>query len=449
LRAEFDGLLIVIIGLGPVLYWLITNAIHQRRLEHAKYMSKTDDVIIPFLNEISYFTALSPDGRIRFIQRVRFLASNIKFIGRNKLDVTDEMRVKISAALVQISFGYKHYKLFDFNKVNIYPEAFYSGSIKRNVKGLTGRWSVSISWRDFKHGYEVPNDNYNLGLHEMAHALHISSSPKNERVSVFKDHFKHWLEHSAVDFENLQKDRNSSFLRSYGATNSHEFFAVCIEHFFESPSEFKIALPKLYRRTVVLLNQDPLEDRNDYKPNLSAVEQEELKEAFGSHPYKLRHVNMDVTYIMIGLFMAFIVINTITEEAVLNYLDKIIAVLLLSLPAFLLYPRFKREKRFNHLLTFSLFAIFGIGANLFALLLIGNYLLPAKLHMEEHKIINISYIDEGVVFGLEEDVYSRYRDVRTFKTRFKNKPQRIQYTFRKGILGISEVLSRKVISKEE
>jgi len=47
-------------------------------------------------------------------------------------------------------------------------------------------------------------------------------------------------------------------LGSYAATNYQEFWAVCVENFFERPSTFKIQLPELYDAICKLLNQDML-----------------------------------------------------------------------------------------------------------------------------------------------------------------------------------------------
>ena len=49
-----------------------------------------------------------------------------------------------------------------------------------------------------------------------------------------------------------------NLLGSYAATNYQEFWAVCVENFFERPSSFKIQLPELYDAICKLLNQDML-----------------------------------------------------------------------------------------------------------------------------------------------------------------------------------------------
>jgi Mlc titration factor MtfA (ptsG expression regulator) len=56
----------------------------------------------------------------------------------------------------------------------------------------------------------------------------------------------------------MQTEEAGGFLGSYAASRYEEFWAVCVEHFFERPTAFKIHLPDLYTAMCVLLNQDIL-----------------------------------------------------------------------------------------------------------------------------------------------------------------------------------------------
>ena len=49
-----------------------------------------------------------------------------------------------------------------------------------------------------------------------------------------------------------------NLLGDYAATNYHEFWAVAVEIFFESPGQFRHELPDLYEAMATVLNQDPL-----------------------------------------------------------------------------------------------------------------------------------------------------------------------------------------------
>jgi Mlc titration factor MtfA (ptsG expression regulator) len=56
----------------------------------------------------------------------------------------------------------------------------------------------------------------------------------------------------------MQQTGVRNLLGDYAATNYHEFWAVAVEIFFESPDQFRDELPELYEAMATVLNQDPL-----------------------------------------------------------------------------------------------------------------------------------------------------------------------------------------------
>ena len=67
-------------------------------------------------------------------------------------------------------------------------------------------------------------------------------------------------------FEKVKESKNLfPYLRQYAFVNEHEFFAVCVEHFFETPSTFLKEMPDVYQILTNLLNQNPLNINQDYK----------------------------------------------------------------------------------------------------------------------------------------------------------------------------------------
>ena len=162
--------------------------------------------------------------------------------------------VLISASAVQLTFGLNFYLMPHFHTIKIYPDIYLNKFTKNRHKGeVNPRGEIVLSWKHFKKGYKIPDDKINLGLHEMAHALDISSLTRSseylqflfERFRTnFKDEYRDFIEHKI------------NFLRAYGRTNKKEFFAVLIETYFESPQELKTKLPELYHDMCFLLNQD-------------------------------------------------------------------------------------------------------------------------------------------------------------------------------------------------
>jgi MtfA peptidase len=222
----------------------------------------------------SYFKNLSAGGQQRFVERVFTFMENKNFIGREGLIITDEIRILISASAVQLTFGLKDYTISHLHTINVFPREFYSKLFETSFKGLATQGGVvSLSWDDFKQGYADDTDRINLGLHELAHALNIDL----DEEGIFDDHFAdsvaNWKAIAADNFQKLQKGE-ITFLRKYGGRSIHEFFAVCVEHFFELPNEFKKTLPELYWNLAFMLNQDPDNAKDDYTV---AYDSEEVK----------------------------------------------------------------------------------------------------------------------------------------------------------------------------
>jgi Mlc titration factor MtfA (ptsG expression regulator) len=213
----------------------------------------------------SYFKNLSAEAQERFIERMYKFMEDKYFVGREGLVITDEIRVLISASAVQLTFGLKDYTISHLHTINVFPKAFYSKLFDTSFKGLTTQGGVlSLSWDDFKDGYSDDQDKLNLGLHELAHALNIDLDEDGTYDDHFSYYFEKWRSAAMNDFKRL-KEGSITFLRKYGSRNLHEFFAVCIEHFFEAPSQFKRELPVLYGHTALMLNQDPENAEEDYK----------------------------------------------------------------------------------------------------------------------------------------------------------------------------------------
>ena len=125
----------------------------------------------------NYFKNLSPDAQEIFVTRLFRFMEDKKFIGREGLVITDEIKVLISAAAIQLTFGLKDYMISHLHAINVFPRIFFSKFLNTNLKGLNTQSGVlSLSWNDFKEGYAVDDDKINLGLHELAHALYLDST---------------------------------------------------------------------------------------------------------------------------------------------------------------------------------------------------------------------------------------------------------------------------------
>ena len=182
--------------------------------------------------------------------------SEKEFIGREGVQVTERMKVLISAIACMLSFGRKNYKFTLIEHIIIYPKEFYSkinnayhkGEFNPKVKAL------ALSWKDFEIGYQIENDNRNLGIHEFMHALQLEAKQGSDGDSErFEKQFQHILK---LLTKPALKDKliSTRYFREYAFTNQYEFMAVMAEYFMESPHEFRSMFPKLYSHTKTMLN---------------------------------------------------------------------------------------------------------------------------------------------------------------------------------------------------
>ena len=261
--------IIILVSFILFLFWILIQGSYLILTRYRHFKNKirlTQSDIIryeSYLTSISYYQNLSITGKAKFVDRLVSLMINKEFDGREELKVMEEMKVLISASAIQLTFGLKEYHLWHYHTIRVYPKEFYSKIMGLRMKGGTSPGGmIALSWKDFKEGYEHPNDKYNLGLHELAHALKLDVTKGDDFDSRFANYLDDWEGIGRREFEKL-RDGRTSFLRAYGGTNMHEFFAVCVEHFFEVPEDFKRELPDLYNHLCYLLNQNPTNIEND------------------------------------------------------------------------------------------------------------------------------------------------------------------------------------------
>ncbi len=210
-------------------------------------------------DKFPYYLKLDNKQRLLFEKKVyRFILTK-KFISTK--DIThpdDEMKVLIAASAAQLTLGLPEITLSSFTNIILYRYDYYNPVTKHKHAGeVNPRGTIILTWENFVKGYALPSDAYNLGLHEMAHALKLENySPGNEYLFLDKYFLSRWDKFAEPVFKKINSGEHT-FLRSYAGTNGEEFFAVCVEYFFEKPDEFSKVLPDLYNAMCQILNQDP------------------------------------------------------------------------------------------------------------------------------------------------------------------------------------------------
>jgi Mlc titration factor MtfA (ptsG expression regulator) len=222
-----------------------------------KEKSKTE-VHLVLLKWNAYYKDLSTINQEIFQIRTLIFIKTTRFLSDPNFYVSPEMKIVISSAFTQVTFGLKIVTLSKFNTIFIAPSAytykkinqFFDGDV--NIK--TSR--VNLSWPAVEQGFKISDDALNLCIHEFGHCLIIENSKRNY-MGIFNENNLESYKNTAIYFINEVRADEHSFLRNYGGENLMEFFSVSLESFFEKPNEFSQKLPKLYNSLAQLLNQDP------------------------------------------------------------------------------------------------------------------------------------------------------------------------------------------------
>ncbi|MCZ6595086.1 MAG: zinc-dependent peptidase [Bacteroidetes bacterium] len=233
------------------------NAYDKPLYRHYFVFRKLSSTQISILeNDFSFYSLLSDKEKRQFRHRVSTFISEKEFIGREGILVTERMKVLISAMGCMLSFGRRNYDYGLIEHILIYPDEFYSKINNAMHKGEFNPYgkALVLSWKDFEEGYQITNDNRNLGIHEFMHAMQLEARKSSDLDSTrFAKQFQNilmQLTHKEVK-DKLDETR---YFRAYAFTNQYEFMAVLAEYFIESPKDFKSHFPKLYSYTQKLLN---------------------------------------------------------------------------------------------------------------------------------------------------------------------------------------------------
>jgi len=248
----FITLLFILIHWIVIIYGQYLNP-KLRRLRHS---------MPQLLNYYSpYYRNLSDKEQKHFEKRILMFISLKRFYRFDKSEATDEMKILIAAAAIQITFGFSDgYEYEVFRKIAISDKEYVSQQTKKVHQGEAnpGKSLIAFSWKRFMEGVKNPQNPVNLGLHEFAHALFINN------LSGY--HNRHFLEtigqwHATVS-KLMQEQAIYDFFRDYAFDNKMELFAVSVEYFFENSKAFHAHLPQLYSVMCRLLNQNPMLPNN-------------------------------------------------------------------------------------------------------------------------------------------------------------------------------------------
>ena len=258
----FCGIVMFVIALSVPFYRLLyrLNDILMKK-EFTHMAAPADESIRAHLMKVHYFRNLSEPGKLKFIYRLKNILRRLQFSTAGNISADAEKQVLIAASTVQITYGLEEYDIDSIERIKVFSDDIFNTKTKVRYKGLTFmNGNMFLSWKYFLDGLKVQDDGINLGLHETAHGLYIMLQQYRGYENL-DDILKVWYDYAydEIDHRNVGKE----FFRKYADANIQEFFAICIENFFERPAEFSKRLPLIYGQLCAFLNQNPL-NPNDY-----------------------------------------------------------------------------------------------------------------------------------------------------------------------------------------
>lgn len=264
------GMMILFFFIAILIGLMITFALKMAEMAYVMRHKKPFFVFTPFflkklnpsqklilLHQFPFYAQLNSRHKTYFEHRVASFIVDKHFIGREGLQISEEMKVLISATAVMLTFGFRDFYIGLISKIFIYPDEFYSNTNQQYHRGEFNPKleTLVLSWKHFKLGLDNSTDNVNLGIHEFAHAIHLNSVKERDISStIFSDSFKELTDLLAKEEDMRKSLIESRYFREYAYTNQYEFVAVIIETFIESPVEFRSQFPEIYKKTKQMLN---------------------------------------------------------------------------------------------------------------------------------------------------------------------------------------------------
>lgn len=205
--------------------------------------------------------------------RMKVLLYEKYFEGCGGLQLTDEMKVVISAYASVLILEEKADYYGDLQSILIYPDDYFApvshqtegGFIEEGYENRKGEyWQAGVivlSWRDIESQLygEQRRSGQNLIYHEFSHFLddrYGLTAGIDHNGNTLRD--DEWTNIIAKAYRDLRFTGKHSFLDRYGAESPAEFFSVATELFFERPEKLLQENKKLYILLQNFYGLDPI-----------------------------------------------------------------------------------------------------------------------------------------------------------------------------------------------
>ncbi|MGY8916477.1 MAG: zinc-dependent peptidase [Flavobacteriales bacterium] len=255
---KIAALLFVTYILGYLLYiiYYALGLYHINPLVKLKRLTLLEKQLI--IKNFPVYNNFSRLQKQKFELRLIRFRSRKQFMFHGLVPQQEQMVLLICSTAIMLTMGVKDYMISSIDRIIIYPTHYFS---RINRQSHIGEYNprlktLVLSAEHFRAGFDSLDDNLNLGLHEFAHALSFNALAKSNReAQIFKSGLKK-IQQLHLDVYFLAQLNNTAYFREYGMENIHEFFAVAVENYVETPADFEKQFPELYSIIGQMLNFD-------------------------------------------------------------------------------------------------------------------------------------------------------------------------------------------------
>ncbi len=224
-------------------------------------------------SNVRHYLHLSPAGRARVGAVTRVMTAEKHWSGGGGFEITDEIRVTVSAHAALLTLGLDTPYFFDHVQsvivhpgAYVHPPQFQSHNLvvheQMPVQGEAWHHGpIVLSWQHVLEAGRDTSDGMNVVLHEFAHHLDGLDGHMEGKPPLASRHLEQtWYRVTEAEYLRLvgnAKRGDVTLLDHYGATNRAEFFAVATECFFERPAAMRRRHAELYGVLSGFYCQDP------------------------------------------------------------------------------------------------------------------------------------------------------------------------------------------------
>jgi Mlc titration factor MtfA (ptsG expression regulator) len=254
-------------------HWFVGH--RRKKLTQAPFPSAWEDII---RRNVAHYCMLGNAERAHLRELIQVFIFEKNWEGCGGLELTDEIRVTISAQACLLLLGLPHNYYRNVESIIVYPSTvvppqrkpgffentFAPVELEHPIIGQAFQQGpLIIIWDAALHGGRHPELGHNVVYHEFAHKLDMldgaadGTPPLRDRAE-----YRDWVQTCSREYLRLKHDvekGKKSFLNAYGATSEAEFFAVATEQFFDQPRLMIERAPDLYRVLQEYYRQNPFE----------------------------------------------------------------------------------------------------------------------------------------------------------------------------------------------